>query len=135
MTVDENGQMDQISTNPLYNVLESIVNQTLDHIENHPNLYSTYDLNTLHAFSNKFSERVQTIHRNLSRLVTENSNRSASPCKAIEEECNSRIKASKSNVDVHHFGEARQEEEDEKQIRNSEVAKQHERNFPDVVGL
>jgi hypothetical protein len=112
-----------------HNVLESIVNQTLDHFESNPNLYSITDLNTLHALSNQINVRVQAIQRNVSHLASEisQSNESPSPsCKTTSEDKSNRELTSS---DESQIGDAMYEDEK----HNYKKKAQHEPDFPKEV--
>jgi hypothetical protein len=105
MTHEDTGQIDQASLpltskSLLQNVLESVVDQTLDHLENHPNLYSINDVNTLHALSNKFNERVQVIQKKITH-PTSDALSQISPSKTFAVENNDR----ETNVSDAHSGE------------------------------
>ncbi len=110
------------------NVLESIVNQTLDHLESHPNLYSITDLNTLHALSNQINVRVQAIQRNVSHLASESNKCSSTSYTAIEEDKSNREITS---LDGDHIDDAIHEKEKQSEEKNA----QHELNFPNEVNI
>ena len=65
MTYEGEARRDDSALSLLRNVFESVVDRTLDHIENHLNVYSISDLNALQSILNKINERLQLIQTKL----------------------------------------------------------------------